>query len=91
MMNIDKNELYKLFPLPCESIETTGEGDGIILKFNTFYLKIYDGQMDEYIIKGYRYNTQIPVFEDVVKYVDIRRYASMFIYDNYLRDIYERN
>lgn len=87
MININKNELYKLFPLPCESIETTGEGDGIILKFKTFYLKIYDGKMDEYIVKGYRYNTQIPVFEDIIKSINMRRYASMFRFDNYLNNI----
>lgn len=70
-------ELKKLFPLHCDLVKTTGPEDGVILKFKTFYLKIYDDR-GQYQIYGYRYNEELPVISDNVSYLKIREYASRF-------------
>jgi hypothetical protein len=82
-----KNELASYFPLPCKRIDTSGLQKGIILKFKTFYLKIYDTEKVEstYTIAGYLYKFQNPVFVDYVKVNDIRRYASQFREEDYLQ------
>jgi hypothetical protein len=83
--NTNKEDLYKLFPLPSISIITRGIQDGLILKFKTFYLKIYDDEKDNsYVISGYRYGEQLPVFELDVHASKLREFASRFTMEDYL-------
>lgn len=85
----DISYLKDYFPLPCECIRTTGIGDGIILKFKTFYLKIYDADDKDshYIVKAYLYGNQQYKFFNYVQYNKIRSYASLFKNDDYLQSI----
>lgn len=77
--NTDKSNLAGLFRQPCEEIRTTGTQEGIILKFQSFYLKIYDDDHDDlYIVQGYRYNASVPMFVDKVSVREFRRYAASF-------------
>lgn len=85
LRNTDKSELHELFPLPSLSIPTRGTNMGVILRFKTFYLKIYDhNQEDAYRIQGFRYNEQNPVFEDIVLQWELRTFASRFTKEDYL-------
>lgn len=71
-------DLKNLFHQPCECITTQGIQDGIILKFATSYLKIYDNKKNNsYHIEGYRYTCNTPVFIDDVPYNQIRQYAGL--------------
>lgn len=82
----DKNDLASLFPIPCEANDTTGIGDGVILRFKTFYLKIYDYPGgDSWAIQGFIYGYPNPIFVHRVPYHQMRSYASQFIQDDYLR------
>lgn len=86
IVSTDKDDLPSLFPLPCQYSETRGIGDGCILKFKTFYLKIYDDEpKNGYIIQGYHYNKKGIVFEDRVPINQIKKYASQFNKEDYLR------
>lgn len=81
----DKSDLKELFPLPCTYVETRGIGNGIILKFKTFYLKIYDDlKNDSYIVKGFRYTESNSIFEDSIRTKQMREYASQFRKEDYL-------
>lgn len=72
----DKINLGELFPMPSEAIRTNGTQDGVILKFTSFYLKIYDAlSKDAYIVEGYYYNNPTPIFNDQVPQKDMRQYA----------------
>lgn len=77
-MYMDKSNLVELFKQPCEKIQTTGTQEGIILKFQSFYLKIYDDHDESYIVQGYRYNASVPMFVDKVSAKEFRRYAASF-------------
>lgn len=85
----EMDNLHELFPLPCEQFRTDGIGDGVILKFKTFYLKIYDDNKDAYAytIKGYLYNSPNPTIVDLVPYNKMREYASKFRSEDYLGKI----
>lgn len=77
--NTDKSNLADLFREPCECIQTSGTQQGIILKFHTFYLKIYDSDKeDSYIVEGYRYGYDSAIFTDIVPTNKMRNYASKF-------------
>ncbi len=84
--NITRNDLHLLFPIPCNSVvETTGVADGTIIKFKTFYLKIYDvKEFGKFNISGYLYNIDTPVFSKIITMYEIRKFASTFTKDNYL-------
>lgn len=76
----NKDELSNYFPYPCEIVETTGIGEGTILKFKTFYLKIYNGDNENtYIIKKYRYGCDKVISTDEVPYNRMREYALQLI------------
>lgn len=75
----DKSELADLFKNKCESFSTTGTQEGIVLKFSTFYMKIYDSdKSDNYIIHVYEYGSQNPMFVDEVPSNRMREYAAKF-------------
>lgn len=77
--NTDKSNLAELFRQPCTSIQTTGTQEGVILKFRSFYLKIYDdNREDGYIVEGYRYFHNSPLFCDKVPVTQMRSYAAKF-------------
>ena len=84
--NTDKSNLYELFQLPCVPVPTSGTQLGMILRFRTFYLKIYDTDEyeDVYNIKGFRYNETNPVFEENVPGFRMREFASQFTQEDYL-------
>jgi hypothetical protein len=84
---IFENRLENLFPLPCLTIITRGTQDGIIVKFKTFYLKIYNRYDMTYDIKGYRYNEQLPIFEININDNKLREFCSKFTREDYLLDI----
>lgn len=81
----NRDDLHKLFPLPLTSAQTSGVQDGVIVRFRTFYLKIYDDRYEyAYNIQGYRYNETNPVFEEKVRISKFKRFASQFIHEDYL-------
>lgn len=78
-VNTDKDNLAELFRQPCTSFRTTGTQEGTILKFHSFYLKIYDDSRDGlYIVEGYRYGNDVPLFCDKVPVSQMRSYAAKF-------------
>jgi hypothetical protein len=81
-----KNRIQQMFSLPCNSFTTRGMQDGIIIRFKTFYLKIYDENMS-YDIKGYKYNEEQPVFEEIVSENKMREFCSKFKKEDYLMSI----
>ena len=81
----DKFDLHEIFPLPCISVPTSGNQLGMILRFKTFYLKIYDHLTeDSYVVQGYRYHEQNPVFEKNIPEFRIREFASQFTLEDHL-------
>ena len=78
--SIDKNELANYFPGAYSIFHTTGTKEGVILKFDTFYLKIYDDDEceDSYRIEIYKYGCQGPIVFTSVPYNRMREYASRF-------------
>lgn len=75
----NKDEIASYFKYPCEVIRTRGTQEGMILKFATFYLKIYDDNVENlYIIEGYRYDSSGIIFQDKVPATQMREYASRF-------------
>lgn len=78
-INTDKTNMAELFHQPCEEIQTTGIQQGTILKFATFYLKIYNfDKEDSYIIEGYKYGINSAIFTDIVPTNKMRSYAAKF-------------
>jgi hypothetical protein len=79
------DDLQRFFPLPSELLYTEGIGDGIILKFKTFYLKIYDDDYgDGYVIYGYRYHINTPVFTEKVPFCMLDQFGKRFTKEDYL-------
>lgn len=73
----DKENLSKYFPLKCKCEKTTGIGNGVILKFNSFYLKIYESN-GGYIVQGYRYNSSNVRFRYDIPSKEFSSWASQF-------------
>lgn len=75
----NKDQIASYFKFPCEVIKTRGTQEGMILKFATFYLKIYDDNVENtYIVEGYRYDCPALIFRDVVAANRMREYAERF-------------
>ena len=73
---IQKDQLSSYFPYPCEIIPTTGIGGGVIVKFETFYLKIYnDINENHYIIEEYQYGNESPININSIHINKMREYA----------------
>ena len=76
---IDKNQLASYFPCSCQVVPTRGTREGLILKFETFYLKIYnDNSENYYIIEEYQYGIELPLNINRVHINQMREYASQF-------------
>ncbi len=75
--SIDHDELYSCFRTPCVHIsDTTGIGDGVIIRFAEFYIKIYDDPDDfAYKIYHYRYGNPNPFRFDHIKSQDLKKWA----------------
>lgn len=67
---------YKYFGV--SPIHTRGTEEGVILKYNCFYLKVYNNTSENYIVQGYRYGDETPRFEDNVPLTRMMDYASQF-------------
>ena len=80
-------ELYKLsnlFPIQCSIHKTRGTHEGIIVKFNTFYLKIYNNDNIEYRIQGFRYDYPVMIFEEIVNSNVLEDFCKQFNREDYL-------
>ena len=87
-----RDDLHKLFPIPSVSFQTSGFQDGVVIRFRTFYLKIYDDQRNyAYDVKGYRYNETDPVFEENVSVAKFKGFASQFTKDEYLHGYHKHS
>lgn len=76
---INKDNIVNYFPYPpLQVIETRGNREGLILKFNTYYLKIYNDCNCNYIIEKYVYNYNRAISIDKVPVSKIREYVSKF-------------
>jgi hypothetical protein len=86
LLHGDKEWIKSLFPMPNRSVVTNGTEEGLILKFRSFYLKIYyaDSIKNEYIVQGYRYQEDSPVFVDYVNRADMKNYCSQFCCEDFL-------
>jgi len=80
-------EIVQMFPLqPLSVINTTGIGFGLIVKYETFYLKIYDAERNRlsYDITGFLYGKAEPIFSFTVPYRQITEFTKQIDEDNYL-------
>ena len=59
-------------------IHTSGTEEGVILKYHSFYLKIYNNSIEEYTIYGYCYGDEVPRFTDNIPLNRMRTYGSQF-------------
>jgi hypothetical protein len=85
IMNVLWADFHQMFPLPSRMIETRGTQEGMILKFKTFYLKIYDdGVEDSYVVQGFRYKEKRPVFVETITSYQFRAFARKFTKEDYL-------
>lgn len=84
---METTEISQYFTLDHEVVETTGFGNGLVIKFNTFYLKIYDDIRNScHIIEGYLYDHSLPVKTWKVTYGKIKGFAESIKCDNFLSD-----
>lgn len=69
-------EISSYFTFPCISYRTQGDKEGVIIRFDFAYLKIYDDRHEnQYIVKVYNNFDQEPIRIDHVKSWDMKRYA----------------
>jgi hypothetical protein len=80
------DNIEQMFPIPCYGFITRGLRDGIILRFKTFYLKIYD-EDKSYNIQGYRYNEDASVFNIIIHENQFRDFCLKFRKEDYLMNI----
>ena len=80
LLSTDIDLLISYFPCkPWQVIETRGTREGLILKFKSFYLKIYNANSENvYLVEGYRYGCNRLLLSDKVDYNKMREYASQF-------------
>ena len=76
----DKNKIAGYFRyMPWQIVETAGIREGLILKFGTYYMKIYNGDSQgEYLVEVYHYGCDIPYRRDYVPFNEMRDYAAKF-------------
>lgn len=90
---LPRDNLENMFPLKpklCE--DTRGMSLGKILKFETFYLKIYPDQTNaNYVVQGFIYGKVNPVFIDRVNGNMMRKYAEQFTTEDSLSGMLARH
>lgn len=86
MINIDYLDEYEtLFPIPYTNIvQTTGIGKGVIIKFKTFYIKLYNEDCYTYELQAFRYNGPTPIINKTLEYQELRSFCAQFKQDNFL-------
>ena len=84
----EKGELNKMFPLPSTIHSTAGTQQGVIIRFKTFYLKIYEAinHIDGYHVQGFRYYEENPVFDKEIPWRTFREFAKQFNREDYLTE-----
>jgi hypothetical protein len=76
---MDINDISRHFKLKHTCIETAGIGDGVIIKFKTFYLKIYeDISGGIYDISKYMYNCSDPSKTWKIPHKHFKHFAKSF-------------
>ena len=70
LQNMDRFHLREYIDSPCEIIDTSGEGDGEIIKFRTFYIKVYETDN-----RWYQYGNAIPFKTEHIDRDCIREWA----------------
>ena len=84
MNSFNFSEISEIFPTSTSSINTRGIAVGIVVKFQEYYLKIYDADVDSYKVMGFKYGAQLPVFEKVLKWNEFQEFSKVFIRKNTL-------
>lgn len=88
MLYGEKTGIERFFKLtPIKVFTTDGYGMGSILKFRTFYLKIYNESFDTYQVQAFlniESKNKIPVFEFMVNTINMRSAFDCFSEDNFL-------
>lgn len=74
----EKGSVREYFTKAISISRTSGISKGYIIRYRDFYLKVYDAPRDptSYLITGYRYHHPDPLFQDVVRFSELRAYAS---------------
>ena len=81
-----EDTLRDTLPIRGAMVPTTGINNGVIVKYRTFYLKVYDNpKAGNYDISGYLYNTSEPKFTFHVPYHMLTEFTSQITEDNYFR------
>lgn len=76
LQNMDRFHLREYIDSPCEIIDTSGEGDGEIIKFRTFYIKVYETDNRwTYTVLWYQYGNAIPFKTEHIDRDCIREWA----------------
>lgn len=74
--SIDHLKLKSYFKKPCETVDTSGTGQGVIVKFADFYLKVYEDDHDyAYTIYWYGYGRNVPFKVDHVNQNHFREWV----------------
>lgn len=81
----DMGHIAEMFPLPSTVVSTSGNMKGIIIRFKTFYFKVYQANFENtFNFQGFRYNEHNPVVDENVRRADLRAFAAMFNEHDYL-------
>lgn len=87
MIHTDKTQFTDLFPLrPLAVYLTDGYRDGIVFRFKTFYVKMYNCDYDTYEILGYRYFAYKPLVQFKVTTSELNETLAKFNKDDYLNE-----
>lgn len=79
------DDYEKLFPIPyTEVVQTTGIAEGVIIKFKTFYIKLYNEDCYTYELQAFRYNASIPIVDKTLDYQELKSFCAQFKQDNFL-------
>lgn len=88
MLYGERTGIERYFKLtPIRVFTTDGMGLGSVLKFKTFYLKIYNEQFDTYFVQAFlniAAKTQLPLFQFTVNTINMRSAFDCFSEDNFL-------
>lgn len=73
------------FKIPCKTIATGNVEFGVVLRFKTFYLKIYNsGKENGFDVSGFRLWDPEPKFKFVIPYHQFQEFVDQITEDNYL-------
>ena len=82
------DQMKDYFPYALSFLPTGGIGHGILVKFRTFYLKIYNhGRENAYVTEGWVYHHDAPVFVHSIPYNQFGAFAEQMDKDDYLHTL----